>query len=84
MRGGTIALAVVLASTRWEDLAAISKAQVDEACADSQAVYDAYQRARADFEGAAVALEAANAELWDAEFQEQRIAMPTGAGRRTG
>jgi murein DD-endopeptidase MepM/ murein hydrolase activator NlpD len=73
-RGGTIALMVAVASTlSGERAQAISKAQVDEACADSQAAYDAYQGARADFEDAAFALEAANNELWDAEYQEQRI-----------
>lgn len=73
-RGGTIALAVALAATLSEGRAeAISKAEVDAACADSQEAYDTYQQARADFEDAAVALEAANAELWDAEYQEERI-----------
>jgi murein DD-endopeptidase MepM/ murein hydrolase activator NlpD len=69
-----VALAVALASTlSGAPAQAISKAQVDEACADSQAAYDTYQGARADFQEAAVALEAANNELWDAEYQEQRI-----------
>jgi murein DD-endopeptidase MepM/ murein hydrolase activator NlpD len=73
-RGGTIALAVAVASTLSGDRAeAISKSQVDEACADSQAAYDTYQQARAEFQDAAVALEAANSELWDAEYREQRI-----------
>jgi murein DD-endopeptidase MepM/ murein hydrolase activator NlpD len=73
-RGGVVALAVALASTlSGAPAQAISKAQVDEACADSQAAYDTYQGARADFQEAAVALEAANNELWDAEYQEQRI-----------
>jgi murein DD-endopeptidase MepM/ murein hydrolase activator NlpD len=67
-------LAVAVASTLSGDRAqAISKAQVDEACADSQAAYDAYQGARGDFEDAAIALDAANNELWDAEYREQRI-----------
>lgn len=73
-RGAVGALAVALASTLTSAPAqAISKAQVDEACADSKAAYDTYQGARADFQEAAVALEAANAELWDAEYREQRI-----------
>jgi murein DD-endopeptidase MepM/ murein hydrolase activator NlpD len=73
-RGGTVALAVALASTFPGGRAeAISKAQVDEACADSRAAYDTYQQARADFQDAAVALEAANSDLWDAEYQEERI-----------
>jgi murein DD-endopeptidase MepM/ murein hydrolase activator NlpD len=73
-RGGTIALAVAVASTLSGGRAeAISKSQVDAACADSQDAYDTYQGARADFEEAAVALEAANSELWDAEYQEERI-----------
>jgi murein DD-endopeptidase MepM/ murein hydrolase activator NlpD len=73
-RGGAVALAVAMAWTLSAAPAqAISKAQVDEACADSQAAYDTYQGARADFHEAAVALEAANNELWDAEYQEQRI-----------
>jgi len=52
---------------------AISRAEVDEACADSQAAYDIYRSARSDFEVAAVALEEANGELDAAEYQEQRI-----------
>jgi murein DD-endopeptidase MepM/ murein hydrolase activator NlpD len=73
-RGGIVALAVALASILSGSTAqAISKAQVDEACADSQAGYETYQGARADFQEAAVALEAANADLWEAEYQEQRI-----------
>jgi murein DD-endopeptidase MepM/ murein hydrolase activator NlpD len=73
-RGGTIALAVAVASTLSGDRAqAISKSEVDEACSDSQAAYDTYQGARADFEDAAIALEGANNELWDAEYQEERI-----------
>jgi murein DD-endopeptidase MepM/ murein hydrolase activator NlpD len=73
-RGGAVALAVAMAWTLSAAPAqAISKAQVDEACADSQAAYDTYQGASADFHEAAVALEAANNELWDAEYQEQRI-----------
>ena len=52
---------------------AISRAEVDEACADSQEAYDIYRSARSDFEVAAVALEEANAELDAAEYQEQRI-----------
>ena len=74
LRGGTIGMAVALAWTLSGGTAeAISKAQVDEACADSKAAYESYQQARADFQEAAAALEAANAELWDAEYREQRI-----------
>ncbi len=51
----------------------ISRADVDEACADSQEAYDVYRSARGDFEEAAVALEEANAELSNAEYREQRI-----------
>jgi peptidoglycan LD-endopeptidase LytH len=65
--------AVVTASLATGTALAISRAEVDEACADSQEAYDIYRSARSDFEVAAVALEGANAELDAAEYQEQRI-----------
>ena len=65
--------AVVMASLSTGTALAISRAEVDEACADSQEAYDIYRSARSDFEVAAVALEEANAELDAAEYQEQRI-----------
>ncbi|MGH8948164.1 MAG: hypothetical protein ACRDXF_04820, partial [Acidimicrobiia bacterium] len=55
--------AVVTASLFTGTALAISRAEVDEACADSQEAYDIYRSARSDFEVAAVALEEANAEL---------------------
>ncbi len=65
--------AVLTASLATGTALAISRAEVDEACADSQEAYDIYRSARSDFEVAAVALEEANAELDAAEYQEQRI-----------
>jgi murein DD-endopeptidase MepM/ murein hydrolase activator NlpD len=65
--------AVVTASLATGTALAISRAEVDEACTDSQAAYDIYRSARSDFEVAAVALEEANSELDAAEYQEQRI-----------
>ena len=52
---------------------AISRADVDQACAESQQAYDTYRSARSDFEEAARTLETANQELADAEYREQRI-----------
>lgn len=51
----------------------ITEADVDAACADSSEAYNAYRSARAEFNEQAVALENANAELDQAEGQEQRI-----------
>ena len=65
--------AVLTASMSTGTALGISRAEVDEACADSQEAYDIYRGARSDFEVAAVALDGANAELDDAEYQEQRI-----------
>ena len=65
--------AVLTASLSTGTALGISRAEVDEACADSQEAYDIYRGARSDFEVAAVALDEANAELDDAEYQEQRI-----------
>lgn len=65
--------AVVTASLSTGTALGISRAEVDEACADSQEAYDIYRSARSDFEVASVALDEANAELADAEYQERRI-----------
>ena len=65
--------AVLTASMSTGTALGISRAEVDEACSDSQEAYDIYRGARSDFEVAAVALDGANAELDDAEYQEQRI-----------
>ncbi len=51
---------------------AVSKSEVEAACAESQEAYDTYQNARGSFEEAAVALEAANLALAEAEYREQR------------
>jgi peptidoglycan LD-endopeptidase LytH len=74
-RLGTLAvLAVFLAfSVPGMPALAISRAEVDEACVESQEAYDIYRAARSDFEEAATALDAANLELSDAEYREQRI-----------
>lgn len=65
--------AVLTASLSSGTALAISRAEVDEACADSQEAYDIYRSARSDFDVASVALDEANAELADAEYQEGRI-----------
>ncbi|MGH8873193.1 MAG: peptidoglycan DD-metalloendopeptidase family protein [Acidimicrobiia bacterium] len=69
-----LVLAVLIASVSpGERAAAISKAQVKVACAESEEAYGIYTEARASFEVAATDLEEANAVLFDAEYQEQRI-----------
>lgn len=65
--------AVVTATISTGTALGISRAEVDEACAESQEAYDIYRSARSDFEVASVALDVANAELADAEYQERRI-----------
>jgi peptidoglycan LD-endopeptidase LytH len=65
--------AVVTAILSTGTALGISRADVDEACAESQEAYDIYRSARSDFEVASVALDEANAELADAEYQERRI-----------
>lgn len=72
--GTVLVLAAVLAvGVPGMPAQAVTRAEVDEACAESQEAYDTYRGARSDFEEAAIALETANLELSDAEYQEQRI-----------
>jgi murein DD-endopeptidase MepM/ murein hydrolase activator NlpD len=52
---------------------AVTKSQVDEACADSQAQLSEYRKARADFEEAALDYEAAMVEVTKKEDQQSRI-----------
>ena len=65
--------AVVMATLSTGTALGISRAEVDEACAESQEAYEIYRSARSDFEVASVSLDLANAELADAEYQERRI-----------
>lgn len=52
-RGTVFALAAVVFVTTWPLSAqSVTKAEVEQACADSKAQYEAYQQARADFEAA--------------------------------
>ena len=65
--------AVIMSGLSGVPAQAIGRAQIDEACADSQEAYTTYRASRADFEEAAHVLEEANLELFEAEYQEQRI-----------
>ena len=75
--------AVVTASLSTGTALGISR-DVDEACAESQEAYDIYRSARSDFEVASVALDVANAELADAEYQERRIRTARGTSGGKG
>ena len=73
-RGALLALAVVVFVTTWPTTPAysITKAQVEQACADSKAQYEAYLQARADFESAVQAWEDTVYELAVVEEKQNR------------
>ena len=71
--GAIVLYGLVTAAFAISTAQAITKSEVEDACADSSEGYDTYQTARADFLEATEALDEANWALAEAEAKEQRI-----------